>query len=196
MTWLLATRAGGSAIGDEAVAGAPDWAPVRTNDRAEEATLARIERLYFEQAERYARTAALITGDRAAAEDAVQDAFARAIVHRKKFREAGSLEAWLWRIVVNTALNGRRKRTADERATDRLGRSSPASGTDREIDYEARAELMRLPKRQRAAVFLRYYADLDYREIAQILAVTPGGVAKLLHDAHRTLAATLKRGGS
>jgi len=47
--------------------------------------------------------------------------------------------------------------------------------------------IARLPERQRLALFLRYYADLDYRTIASILAVRPGTVASSLAAAHATL---------
>jgi len=44
-----------------------------------------------------------------------------------------------------------------------------------------------LPERQRLVLFLRYYADLDYRRIAQILGVRTGTVSASLHAAHKTL---------
>ena len=44
-----------------------------------------------------------------------------------------------------------------------------------------------LPERQRLVLFLRYYADLDYVRIAQILGVRTGTVSASLHAAHKTL---------
>ena len=179
---------------DEAAASAVGWSRMTDSsaDTREAVTLADIERVYLEHAHRYARAAASVTGDRAAAEDAVQDAFARAIVHRAKFRGSGNLAAWLWRIVINSSLNGRRKVSSQKRAVDSVARTLEANTREPEIDDRARHDVMRLPKRQRAAVFLRYYADLDYAQIAEVLSVTPGGVAKLLHDAHATLARTME----
>jgi RNA polymerase sigma-70 factor (ECF subfamily) len=182
-------------MGDEAAAGATAWLPLTERDRASggELTLERIERLYIEQARRYHRVAALILGDQAAAEDVVQDAFARAVDQRKKFNASGALEAWLWRIVVNAALDRKRARGNDADAAHAYAQLfAPAPTGQADVDEHTREQLMRLPKRQRAAVFLRYYADLDYREIARILAVTPGGAAKLLHDAHRRLARAMR----
>ena len=191
---------------DEAAASAVGWSRMTDSsaDTREAVTLADIERVYLEHAHRYARAAASVTGDRAAAEDAVQDAFARAIVHRAKFRGSGNLAAersigrrdqataWLWRLVINSSLNGRRKVSSQKRAVDSVARTLEANTREPEIDDRARHDVMRLPKRQRAAVFLRYYADLDYAQIAEVLSVTPGGVAKLLHDAHATLARTMQ----
>ena len=51
------------------------------------------------------------------------------------------------------------------------------------------ALVARLPERQRTALFLRYYADLDYAAIAELLSIRPGTVGKLLHDARATLRA-------
>jgi RNA polymerase sigma factor (sigma-70 family) len=48
-----------------------------------------------------------------------------------------------------------------------------------------------LPERQRLALFLRYYADLDYRTIADTLGIRPGTVAATLNAAHATLRSTL-----
>ena len=59
-------------------------------------------------------------------------------------------------------------------------------------DREVRALVAALPERQRLALFLRYYADLDYRAIAQALDVKPGTVAATLNAAHTTLRTLLE----
>jgi RNA polymerase sigma factor (sigma-70 family) len=61
-----------------------------------------------------------------------------------------------------------------------------------EEDAELRAALARLPERQRTAVFLRYYADLDYAAIAEALGVSMGTVAATLNAAHATLRSRLE----
>jgi RNA polymerase sigma factor (sigma-70 family) len=55
-----------------------------------------------------------------------------------------------------------------------------------------RAWIANLPPRQRAALFLRYYADLDYRSIAEVLGVEVGTVSATLSAAHATLRRVLK----
>ena len=55
-----------------------------------------------------------------------------------------------------------------------------------------RAAVASLPERQRLAVFLRYYADLDYAAIASALGIETGTVAATLNAAHRKLQRTLK----
>ena len=69
-----------------------------------------LEELYRTQRPQFCRAAAAIAGDPALGEDAVQEAFAKAVRKRRSLRGRGSLEAWVWRIVVNAARDVRRKR--------------------------------------------------------------------------------------
>jgi RNA polymerase sigma-70 factor (ECF subfamily) len=140
-----------------------------------------IERVYRTRFDDYVRVAAAIAGDPDAARDAVQDAFASAVRNRTAFRGDGPLEAWLWRTVVNAARNQRRRRP------DPAPQPLHANGHDRDEASEVRVALALLPERQRLALFLRYFADLDYASIASVLGVTEGTVAATLHAAHRAL---------
>ena len=56
-----------------------------------------------------------------------------------------------------------------------------------------RAALAALPERQRLALFLRYYADLDYAGIAEALGVSRGTVSATLHAAHSNLKSEVTR---
>jgi RNA polymerase sigma-70 factor (ECF subfamily) len=145
-----------------------------------------LEQLYRDHAPRYRRVAEAILGDEDAAQDVVQDAFARAVLRRASFAARGDAAAWLWRIVVNTALSRRRRAQVERRALALIGLDR--AETD-EISSVAglRVQVAALPRRQRVAIYLRYYADLDYDAIARVLGVSPGTVGKLLHDARRTL---------
>jgi RNA polymerase sigma-70 factor (ECF subfamily) len=142
------------------------------------ATLAEIETLYRGSVHRYRGVAAAIVRDREAACDVVQDAFACAVRRRRSFRGDGPLEAWLWRLVVNAALSHARK-------TRPVTLPEPSRG-EPELPgvHDAVAAL---PERQRLAVFLRYYADLDYRAIGEVLGVTDGTARASVHAAHATL---------
>src|SRR6266540_5229418 len=73
---------------------------------------AEIEAVYRRRYGRFLRVAVAILRDERLAEEAVHDAFVRALRHRRGFEERGSLEAWLWRIVVNEA---RRRRSLERR---------------------------------------------------------------------------------
>jgi DNA-directed RNA polymerase specialized sigma24 family protein len=61
-----------------------------------------------------------------------------------------------------------------------------------EYDPELRVALSRLPERQRTAVFLRYYADLDYAAIGEALGIAEGTVAATLNAAHAALRTRLQ----
>src|SRR3954463_15246553 len=63
---------------------------------------AQLEQMYRSRYGAFLRVSVAIVGDEQVAEEAVHDAFVRAFRHRDRF-ERGSLEAWLWRIVVNEA---------------------------------------------------------------------------------------------
>jgi RNA polymerase sigma-70 factor (ECF subfamily) len=146
------------------------------------ASLNELEALYRSRFYVFARVAASVTGDPERAHDAVQNAFATAVRKRRSFRGDGPLEAWIWRIVLNAA-------RSDVRGTaPAVEYDVPASANGHpEHDAELRGALARLPERQRAAVFLRYYADLDYAAIGEALGITTGTVAATLNAAHSAL---------
>ena len=146
--------------------------------------LDQIEALYRERLPHFVRVAAAIVGDRERAIDVVQDAFAKCVRDRGDFRGESALETWIWRAVVRTAYSAR---------ADPARESLQIESVARENGYEpaAPSDLPRLlavlPKRQRLTVFLRYYADLDYRGIAEVLEVEVGTVSATLSAAHAKL---------
>lgn len=134
----------------------------------------------------FLRVAEAVCRDRELARDAVQDAFAAALRSRRSYRGDGSLEAWVWRMVVNSARKARRPPLRDVRAGRREGDAVEPRDT-------GMVELLTgLPDRQRLAVFLRYYADLDYGAIADVLEVSPGTVGATLTAARRSLRRALE----
>lgn len=149
------------------------------------ATLSEIEDSYRSRFGEFCSVAATILRDREAGRDAVQEAFAKAVRNRRAFRRDGSLDHWLWRTVVNTALDERRRTTARE--------LPEAEATTEETEPDVVRELIqRLPERQRLVVFLRYRGDLDYAAIADALAIAPGTVAAALHAAHGSIRNSLQ----
>ena len=132
------------------------------------------------------RVATAITGGREAGLDAVQDAFAEAIRQRRSFRGEGNLDAWLWRIVVNTARDHTLTRSTLplEDGADGPGVGVAASES---VGADLHALVSQLPERQRLTLFLRYYADLDYGTIAEALQISPGTVGATLNQAREGL---------
>jgi RNA polymerase sigma factor (sigma-70 family) len=151
--------------------------------------LAEIERLYRARFPHFLRVARAITGDHEQALDAVQEGFGDAIRSRRTLRRDASLEAWVWRSVVNASRDARRA----DRATAELPADAGESTNGRVQPSDAlRVALLALPERQRLVVFLRYYADLEYRSIAEALGIETGTVSATLNAAHRALRQTLQ----
>jgi RNA polymerase sigma factor (sigma-70 family) len=146
------------------------------------ADLEEIEALYRDRLAAFVRTAAAIAGDLESGRDAVQEAFATAVRKRERYRGEAPLEAWLWRIVVNEARDRRRRRAP-------VPLAAVGSSNDRHVSDEdaLRVALAALPERQRLAVFLRYYADLDYEGVRTALDIAPGTVGATLNAAHAAL---------
>ena len=149
------------------------------------ASVAELERVYRAGFTRFVRVATAIAGDEQSGADAVHDAFVQAVRNRRSFRGDGPLEAWLWRMVVNAA----KKRAGRELASD--PQEIPAVHENGFGD-PVRSLVAGLPERQRLALFLRYYADLDYESIAATLGVAPGTVGATLNAAHAALRNSLK----
>ncbi len=132
--------------------------------------LGEIEAIYRAKFADFVAVAASVVGDRDAAREAVQDAFAGLVRGRRKFRGDAPVEAWAWRAVINAA---RKKRWSYAR--EARVRSAVASSNGSML-----------------ALFLRYYADLDYRRIAAVLDVEVGTVSASLHAALKTLRRALE----
>jgi len=143
-----------------------------------------LEALYKQRFAAFARVAISLTGSVELGKETVQEAFARAIEQIERFRGDCPLEAWVWRIVVNTARTGAR-RAAYENGDAVVPEPEEKNGR---ADLPAVQLWVRgLPERQRAVVFLRYWADLDYRSIAAVLEIEVGTVSATLSAAHRSL---------
>lgn len=147
---------------------------------------------FYEQTYQVAfRTALGIVRDTALAADVTQDAYAAAFQQRERFRGEAPGQAWLHRIVVNTALTAVRRRRPvvhELRIAEAVGRVAGPDAADRMALLEALDELS---PRHRAAVVLRYYHDYDYETIARILGTTTTNVGAMLTRARDRLRAEL-----
>jgi len=148
-----------------------------------------LEQVYRERLVAFVRVASAIVGDRDRALDVVQEGFARALAHADEFRGEGSLEGWVWRVVVNEA----RRRQPSPPALPGVPEAPAESRLD-DVGW-LRAAVAALPDRQRTVLFLRYYADLEYDAIAEALGVAPGTVAATLNQARASLRRTLEEAG-
>ncbi len=153
------------------------------------ATPRQLEALYRERYDVFLDGMARVVRDREAGREVVQEAFARALRSRRRYRGDGSLEAWVWRIAVNEALKARRSLRV-EWVDDAEAPAVPAA------DDDVRDAVRTLPPRRRLVVFLRYFADLPYAEIARVCGVSEGTVAATLAQSHAELSEHLRTEGA
>jgi RNA polymerase sigma factor (sigma-70 family) len=138
-----------------------------------------IEELYSSVAPRLRRVAYLMVGRAEVAEEVVHEAFVRA------YDRLGSVDApaaYLRTTVVNLCLSWRGRRALEQR------HQPPGRMVVELPDVDETWELLSgLPRRQRAAVVLRYYEDLPFDRIASIIGCRPATVRSLVHKAIVTL---------
>jgi RNA polymerase sigma-70 factor (sigma-E family) len=138
------------------------------------------------------RTAYLLTGNLADAEDLVQAALAKTYLAWDRIEDRGALDGYVRRAMVNTHISWWRRRRVQEFPTDELPDQAVADHAgDSDLQETLRRAIDRLPHRMRAAVVLRYYEDMTEAEVAERLGVSLGtvkstvsrAVAKLRIDA-------------
>lgn len=153
------------------------------------------ERLYADlyrlHEARALRTAFALLGDRASAEDAVQEAFVQAFRSLPRKRAGVAFSTWLYRCLVWAARAQRRRR----RGAEVLVADPPAVPATAELDRsELRlglvAALAELPRPYREVLVLRYCLDLGEGETASVLGCRRGTVKSRAHRALRLLAAS------
>lgn len=150
--------------------------------------------LYSAYAEIALRTAFLITRDRAAAEDAVQEAFVQVIRNVSSLRDPGSFRPWFYRIIVNAARRLSRNRhpslpldLAQHDQPDLSGLSPEERAIGSEEIQSLRVALAQLNEAHREVIVLRYYAGLSEDEIAGTLGLPNGTVKSRLSRAKESL---------
>jgi RNA polymerase sigma-70 factor (sigma-E family) len=138
------------------------------------------------------RTAYLLTGNVADAEDLVQSALAKTYLAWDRIEDRGALDGYVRRAIVNTHISWWRRRRLQEYPTDELPDQAVADhATSSDLQETIRKAVDRLPQRMRAAIMLRYYDDMTEAEVAEVLGVSLGtvkstvarAVAKLRIDA-------------
>jgi len=113
-----------------------------------------------------------LLGDRAQAEDCVQDALEKTLVGLHRLREPAALSAWFRRILVNTCIAALRRRRVAQAFARLVGaRGEPTVAAADPDHARLVAALDALPPMQKAAVVLRYGHDLGIDEIAGVLDV-------------------------
>jgi RNA polymerase sigma-70 factor (sigma-E family) len=142
----------------------------------------RLDRLYRAHYAPSLRLAYLILGDRTKAEDLVQESFVRVAGRFTELRNPDAFGSYLHRTLINLCRKQfRRTRTERTYLQEQASRPLETSAQpDVPLQETVRSALARLTPRQRAAIVLRFYADLSEREIADALMCRPGTVKSLI----------------
>lgn len=138
---------------------------------------------------RLVRSAVLLGCSPEEAEDVVQAALVRCLVHWRKVDQAQDRDAYVHRVLVNTFVSSRRRHWHREHATGALPESPDGDETAAVDAADAvLRSLDRLGEDQRTAVVLRYYAHLTEQQMASVLGVAAGTVKSRLSRALKVLA--------
>jgi RNA polymerase sigma-70 factor (ECF subfamily) len=145
----------------------------------------------------------------AVAEELAQEVFLRVYRSRESYRAEAKFSTWLYRIATNLAVNHARD-TKHERMAEKveLDAADEESGTTPEVadddpNVEQRllrqermaaikAQVTALPERQRMAVLMHKYQEMDYRQIGEVLKLSESATKSLLFRAYQTLRERLK----
>lgn len=152
-----------------------------------------VARLVTERGDALRRYAFLLCGDPDDAADLVQDALVKTFGRLRNGFTVASAEAYVRKAVLNTYLDGGRRRTLWRRIAHLTAEphllESAAPASEERLDLLE--QLRRLAPRERACVVLRYYEDLKVDDIAAELGISSGAVKRYLSDALAKLAVSL-----
>ncbi len=153
-----------------------------------------VEALYQHHAVGLIRLAYLMLGDRAGAEDAVQDAFCGLYRHWDRLTDQDRALAYVRTAVLNGCRSALRRRAIGRRLSVHQppAASAEAAVLGREERQEVMRAVRRLPGRQREALVLRFYFDLPEREIARLMGLRPSSVRSATARALKTLGHALE----
>ncbi len=156
--------------------------------------------LVLEHSHAMFRLAWRLTGDEAAAEDIVQEAFIKAWRKLDEFRMESSFKSWLHRITVNTAMDYLRKRSRrnqfeqEEPEWDVSIQASKVSSAEAQLDLrlQTQAAMMDLSEVERSALMLKHFEGYSIEEISQMLEITTGACKQTIFRAVKKMRTALK----
>jgi RNA polymerase sigma-70 factor (sigma-E family) len=159
---------------------------------------AAFEAFYRAERRRVLAVVVLLTGDQAAAEDVVQDAFAAALRRWATVSTYDRPGDWVKRVAVNRAISRFRRVRNERLALERVARRPVAEPARRPgpdpLEDPLWAAVRRLPRRQAQVIALMYVDDLTAEQVAAAIGCSAGAVKSHLHRAKRHLAAVVEQG--
>lgn len=147
--------------------------------------------LYIDKA---VRTAYLITGNKASAEDVAQEAFVKCYFEMGKLQNPECFKTWFYRLLVRTAWRNAEieKRNVpvqdlfeDSKANEE--KSIEQQYLDAEISKVLYEQIQKLDRKKRTTIMLFYYGELSTREVARVMGCLEGTVKSRLHFARKIL---------
>lgn len=141
--------------------------------------------------------AVLLVRDYAVAQEIVQEAFVRVWLSPRTPRALGAFRPWLYKTIVNLARDHQRRQGRWLRL--RFGRAISADPLElaerRQTDAQLADAVRGLSRREQEAVYVRFFEDASYAEVARIIGARPGAARVLVHRALRKLRRQLDPGG-
>jgi RNA polymerase sigma-70 factor (ECF subfamily) len=151
------------------------------------ASVAGPEDVFRSEYARLVRTLTVIAGEREVAADAVQESFVRLIRRWDKICTYEDPVGWVRRVAVNQIRDHHRALGRRTKLLQRIEQQSAPADYVLATDQELWEQLRSLPERQRTVLALHYVGDLTGREVAEVMKVSEGTVARHLYRALQTL---------
>jgi RNA polymerase sigma-70 factor (sigma-E family) len=129
------------------------------------------------------RTAYLLTGDQQLAEDLVQTALEKTVRHWGSIRASGAIESYVRRTMYREQVSLWRRPRVTEQSTAMPPEPRPSDAQSDQVEDRLvlREALMRLGRRQRTVLVLRYFEDLTEQQVADALGISLGTVKSTAH---------------
>lgn len=130
-------------------------------------------------------------------DDVLQNVLVKVWRHMDKFREDAKLSTWLYRIAYNESITflKKRKKHISESLEERHDQPIAGTFTDGEaIQQQLQAAIEQLPEKQRLVFHMRYYEEMPYEEMSEVLGTSVGALKASYHHAAKKIEAYLTGG--
>jgi RNA polymerase sigma-70 factor (ECF subfamily) len=181
---------------------ATDAGDTERMERVREGDLALLAELFERHSGRLYGFFLRLTGDRAAAEDLVQEVFVRILKYRKTFRPGARFAPWMWTLARHASADLWRARPRElPEPEDAPEPPSPEAGPLAELERREEldrlsASLERLPAERREILLLARFSGLAYERIGELLGISVGAVKVRVHRAMKDLRSVYQAGES
>jgi len=128
-----------------------------------------------------------MTGSQSDAEDLAQEVFIQAHRQLANFRGDAKFSSWLYRIGINTCLNWKKREQRRARLQEEWAAQPVESGPPDDRSVQVQAALLKLPDKQRAAIVLTVYEEMNHAEAAKVLGCSETTVSWRIFKARQQL---------